>query len=153
MEKIHGFIEHIIYQNKENGYCVFQLSTREDEITCVGTLPYVGEGEWIEAEGAYTVHSSYGEQFKISSFEVKDPEDQISIERYLGSGAIKGVGTALAARIVRHFKEDTLRVIEEEPELTLNGINIRDYYKKHILRSCTEKDSREYREPTRRCFR
>lgn len=58
----------------------------------------------------------YGQQFKVTSFEEKAPEDEEAIERYLGSGAIKGIGLAMAARIVRHFKEDTFRIIEEEPE-------------------------------------
>jgi exodeoxyribonuclease V alpha subunit len=87
-----------------------------EEITCVGNLSYVGEGEKVELQGQYTSHPSYGEQFKIESYTVKPPEDEESVERYLGSGAIKGVGAALAARIVRHFRGDTFRIIEEEPE-------------------------------------
>ena len=70
----------------------------------------------IEAQGEYTEHPTYGQQFKVTSFEEKAPEDEEAIERYLGSGAIKGIGLAMAARIVRRFKEDTFRIIEEEPE-------------------------------------
>ena len=88
----------------------------EDEITCVGIFSAIAEGENIEAQGEYTEHPTYGQQFKVTSFEEKAPEDEEAIERYLGSGAIKGIGLAMAARIVRRFKEDTFRIIEEEPE-------------------------------------
>ena len=88
----------------------------EEEITCVGTFSAIAEGENIEATGEYTEHPTYGRQFKVDSFEEKAPEDEEAIERYLGSGAIKGIGLALAARIVRRFKDDTFRIIEEEPE-------------------------------------
>ena len=88
----------------------------EDEITCVGIFSTIAEGENIEATGDYTDHPTYGTQFKVVSFEEKAPEDQEAIERYLGSGAIKGIGLAMAARIVRRFREDTFRIIEEEPE-------------------------------------
>ncbi|HIR76800.1 MAG TPA: ATP-dependent RecD-like DNA helicase [Candidatus Choladousia intestinipullorum] len=116
MEKLEGYIDHIIFRNSDNGYTVLVLSTSGEEITCVGTLSYVGEGEKVELQGQYISHPSYGEQFKIESYTVKAPEDEESVERYLGSGAIKGVGVALAARIVRHFAGDTIRIIEEEPE-------------------------------------
>lgn len=88
----------------------------EEEITCVGTFSAIAEGENIEATGEYMEHPTYGRQFKVDSFEEKAPEDEEAIERYLGSGAIKGIGLALAARIVRRFKDDTFRIIEEEPE-------------------------------------
>ena len=92
------------------------LISAEEEITCVGTFSDIAEGENIEAIGEYTEHSTYGRQFKVSSFEEKEPEDEMAIERYLGSGAIRGIGLALAARIVRRFKKETFRIIEEEPE-------------------------------------
>lgn len=116
MEKLEGYIDHIIFRNSENGYTVLTLDASGEEITCVGTLSYIGEGEKVELQGQYISHPSYGDQFKIESYTVKAPEDEESVERYLGSGAIKGVGTALAARIVRHFAGDTFRIIEEEPE-------------------------------------
>lgn len=116
MEKITGYVEHIVYRNTENGYTVLNLVSGEDETTCVGIFSSIAEGENIEAEGEFTEHPTYGEQFKVARFEEKMPEDREAIERYLGSGAIKGIGLALAARIVRRFKEDTFRIIEEEPE-------------------------------------
>ena len=116
MESLAGYVEHIIYRNADNGYTVLNLVSGEDEITCVGIFSAIAEGENIEAQGEYTEHPTYGQQFKVTSFEEKAPEDEEVIERYLGSGAIKGIGLAMAARIVRRFKEDTFRIIEEEPE-------------------------------------
>ena len=116
METINGYVDHIIYRNADNGYTVLVLIYEEEEVTCVGYFSDIAEGENIEAKGEYTDHPTYGRQFKIASFEEKAPQDEVAIERYLGSGAIKGIGIALAARIVRRFKEDTFRIIEEEPE-------------------------------------
>lgn len=116
VESLAGYVEHIIYRNADNGYTVLNLVSGEDEITCVGIFSVIAEGENIEARGEYTEHPTYGQQFKVTSFEEKAPEDEEAIERYLGSGAIKGIGLAMAARIVRRFKEDTFRIIEEEPE-------------------------------------
>ena len=116
METITGFVEHIVFRNEENGYTVLNLAVEEDEVTCVGVFQFISEGESVELKGEYTVHPSYGPQFQVESYAIKAPQDIVSIERYLGSGAIKGVGATLAARIVRRFKEDTFRIIEEEPE-------------------------------------
>lgn len=116
-ERVTGYIDHIIFRNEENGYTVLVMKEKErGELTCVGTFQYINQGELVEAEGTFTSHPVYGEQFQILSYETKVPEDAMAMERYLGSGAIKGVGAALASRIVRHFGEDTLRVVEEEPE-------------------------------------
>ena len=87
-----------------------------EELTCVGTFQFLNEGENIRAKGHYTEHPSYGQQFSVYSYEAVIPQDSLAMERYLGSGAIKGVGAALAARIVKKFGEDTLRIIDEEPE-------------------------------------
>lgn len=116
MEAVTGYVDHIIYRNTENGYTVLKLNSEDDDLTCVGVFPYISEGEMVELKGELITHNTYGEQLKVESYEVKDPEDVVSIERYLGSGAIKGVGAALAARIVRKFKGETFRIIEEEPE-------------------------------------
>ncbi len=116
MERIEGYVDHIVFRNTDNGYTVMSVVSKGDEVTCVGMLQYIGDGELIEAQGHYTEHATYGRQFQIESYEIKAPEDAMAIERYLGSGAIKGIGVALAARIVRRFKDDTFRIIEEEPE-------------------------------------
>ncbi len=116
METVTGYVEHIVFRNEDNGYTVFHLNNEDGEVTCVGNFNYITEGELLELRGEYVMHSTYGLQLSVSSSEVKEPEDLLSIERYLGSGAIKGLGAALAGRIVRRFKEDTFRIIEEEPE-------------------------------------
>lgn len=116
METLTGYIDHIIYRNADNGYTVLVLVTGDEEITCVGSFSEVSEGENIEVVGEYTSHPTYGRQLKVERYMEKEPTDELSIERYLGSGAIKGIGAALAARIVRRFKSDTFRIIEEEPE-------------------------------------
>ena len=116
METVKGYVEHIVYRNEDNGYTVFHLNNDDGELTCVGNFHYIEEGELLKITGEYTTHKMYGLQFSVDSFEACEPEDLISIERYLGSGAIKGIGPALAGKIVRKFKEDTFRIIEEEPE-------------------------------------
>lgn len=115
LDKLKGFVEHIIYKNPQNGYGVINLKVEDMEITCTGIFANLDEGESIEAEGSYIEHAVYGTQFKVERFVVVAPEDRVAVERYLGSGAIKGVGAALAARIVRRFGDDTFRIIEEEP--------------------------------------
>jgi exodeoxyribonuclease V alpha subunit len=115
-EIIEGYIERIIFRNDENGYTVLSLHFDEEELTCVGTFPFISEGEFVQLSGDYTEHPVYGQQFIIKEYDLKEPEDLYSIERYLSSGAIKGIGEALAGRIVKKFKEDTFRIIEEEPE-------------------------------------
>lgn len=116
MDSIKGYVEHIVYRNEDNGYTVFNLNNDEGEMTCVGNFHYIEEGELLKLQGEYTTHKLYGLQFKAEASEVCEPEDLVSIERYLGSGAVKGIGAALAGRIVKKFKQDTFRIIEEEPE-------------------------------------
>lgn len=116
MATVTGYVEKIKYRNEENGYTVLSVSDGREEYILVGTFPYIGEGERIEATGRMVDHSVYGEQLAVESYEIKAPEDTLAIERYLGSGAVKGVGAALAKRIVKKFKADTFRIIEEEPE-------------------------------------
>lgn len=115
MEQLKGFVSHIIYRNMGNGYTVFELKS-EEEVTCVGIFQALDEGEILELTGEYTEHAVYGSQFKVDSFQIASPEDEAGVERYLGSGAIRGIGASLAARIVRRFGTDTFRIIEEEPE-------------------------------------
>jgi exodeoxyribonuclease V alpha subunit len=127
MEVISGYVEHIIYRREENGYTVFQLNSEDGEVTCVGNFNFIGDGELLEVKGEYTTHQIYGHQLQVKEYKLKEPEDLLSIERYLGSGAIKGIGIRLAGRIVRKFKEDTFRIIEEEPErlVEIKGISER----------------------------
>ena len=117
-ECVTGYIDHIIFRNEDNGYTVMVLKgvKDEDELTCVGTFPVITQGASIEAEGSFIQHPVYGKQFQAVRLTEKMPEDAMAMERYLGSGAIKGIGAALAGRIVRHFGADTLRIVEVEPE-------------------------------------
>ncbi len=126
METIKGYMDHFIFRKSENGYAVVCLVTEDDEITCRGTLSELSPGEKIEAEGEYVTHPIHGLQFQVSSYRTIPPDDCDSMERYLASGAIKGIGEALAARIVKKFKEDTFRIIEEEPErlAEIKGISL-----------------------------
>ncbi len=114
--EIKGYVDHVIYRKPENGYTVFVLSTKEEDITCVGYLQQVDQGENLLVQGEEVEHPLYGSQIKISSYQIVLPDDLQSMERYLGSGAIRGVGPALAKRIIKEFAGDTFRIIEEEPE-------------------------------------
>ena len=116
MDNITGYVDHIVYQNSDNGYTVMTLMAEGEEVTCVGMCKGLGQGENISAEGEYIEHPVYGRQFKVQTYETVAPTDRAGMERYLGSGAIRGVGEALAARIVKKFGDDTFRIIEEEPE-------------------------------------
>ena len=144
MDVIKGFVEHIIYRNAANGYTVLNLLVGEDETTCVGFFGSMDQGETIEAQGNFTTHPVYGEQFKIEQYKIVPPDDVVSIERYLGSGAIKGVGEALAARIVKRFGTDTYRIIEEEPERLAEIKGISERKAREIATMVYEKrDARE----------
>lgn len=138
-ETIEGYVEHIIYRNQENGYTVANLVVEEAEITCVGIFQYLNEGEAIRAKGVYKEHPSYGHQFSVSSYEIVIPQDSLAMERYLGSGAIRGIGAALAARIVRHFGDDTLRIIENEPERLAEVKGISERKAREIAEQVEEK--------------
>ena len=144
MDTVKGFIEHIIFRNAENGYTVLNLVDGEDEITCIGIFQTADQGETIEAQGEYITHAVYGEQFKIERYKIVPPDDAAGIERYLGSGAVKGVGAALAARIVKKFGADTYRIIEEEPERLAEIKGISDRKAREIAAALYEKrDARE----------
>lgn len=116
MATVKGFVEKIKYRNEDNGYTVLSLTDGKEEYILVGSFHYISEGEMIEASGTMVEHPLYGEQLSVEQYEMKAPEDTLSIERYLGSGAVKGIGAALASRIVKRFKADTFRIMEEEPE-------------------------------------
>ena len=116
MDSLSGFVEKIKYRNEENGYAILSVESGGEDYVLVGTFPMISEGEYITAEGHFQLHPTYGEQLVVETYEIKTPEDSASVQRYLSSGAVKGVGEALAKRIVKKFKHDTLRILEEEPE-------------------------------------
>lgn len=140
-ETVTGYIDHVIFRNEDNGYTVMVLKGMEEEreLTCVGTFPAITQGGAIEASGNYTTHPVYGKQFQIASYVEKMPEDALAMERYLGSGAIKGIGAALAARIVRRFGDDTMRIVEEEPERLAEIKGISEKKAMEIAEQMTEK--------------
>lgn len=139
MEVVTGYVEHIVFRNEENGYTVFNLENKEGELTCVGNFNFINEGEMLELHGDFVNHNVYGSQLRVSSHELKEPEDLVSIERYLGSGAVKGLGAALAGRIVRKFKKDTFRIIEEEPERLAEVKGISERKAREIAEQVEEK--------------
>jgi exodeoxyribonuclease V alpha subunit len=126
-KSISGYVENITFRNEENGYTVLTLSSGKKSITCIGTFGYIGQGEYVEIEGEEVFHEIYGEQMKVLEYKIVPATDELSLRKYLGSGAIKGLGAVLADRIVNKFGDDTLRVIEEEPErlAEIRGITLR----------------------------
>ena len=144
METINGFVDHIIFQNTDNGYTVLSLSTEDGEEILVGMLKGISQGDSIRAEGDYIEHPVYGVQFKVATFKTVMPEDVAGMERYLASGAIKGIGAALASRIVKKFGEDTFRIMEEEPERLVEVKGISERIAREISAQMEEKkDMRE----------
>ncbi len=139
-----GYIDKIIYKNEENGYAVFTVEGEDGEEIFVGNLYSAGEGLYIIAEGEYVNHPQYDIQFKFTSCEIKMPEDTVGIERYLASGIIKGIGEVRAKQIVKKFKTDTLRIIEEEPERLAEIKGISERQARSIAASYCEK--REFQE-------
>ena len=143
--ELEGCVDSIVFRNEENGYTVFELATKgsAEVLTCVGSFSYISEGEYYKLVCGENQHNVYGKQYKVLSYTSIEPEDAEAMERYLGSGAIKGVGKALAARIVKQFGDETFRVIEEEPErlADIKGISER------MARSISENfyDKREMR--------
>ncbi|AOZ97486.1 SF1B family DNA helicase RecD2 [Butyrivibrio hungatei] len=115
-EVVKGYIDHFIYKNAENGYGVVSLVVGGEELVCTGIFKDADVGDTLEIEGDIVNHPVYGEQLKVANFKIIMPDDAVSMQRYLGSGAIKGVGEALAARIVKKFGAETFRIIEDEPE-------------------------------------
>lgn len=116
LEIIEGYVGNIIFRNAENGYTVFHLESTQEDETCVGLFSFISEGQYMQLTGRYEDNPVYGVQFHVTSWVQSSPKDEAGMERYLSSGAVKGIGKALAARIVKHFKLDTFRIIEEEPE-------------------------------------
>lgn len=122
-----GYLEHFLFRNEDNGYTVFNLAMEKEDVICVGNFKSIEQGETLELTGEFINHNVYGEQFKVEDYKIIPPEDRVAMERYLGSGAIKGVGEALAKRMVKAFGNDTFRIIEEEPErlVEIKGISER----------------------------
>ena len=130
MAHLEGYVSHIRFHNEENGYTVMEIETTHGDEVLVGNFHYINEGEYICAEGEYVDHPAHGPQYRMTSYTVKEPEDKAAMERYLASGAIKGMGAALAARVIKKFKGNTFDIIENEPErlAEVKGISCCAYF-------------------------
>ena len=126
VKEIKGTVKKITYRNESNSYTVAEVLTDGKSQTVVGILPFLTEGDEAVFYGEYTVHPSYGEQFKAERFERKAPQNSAAILRYLSSGAIKGIGPATAQKIVEKFGADTLDIIQNKPQdlATVKGITL-----------------------------
>ncbi len=127
MVELQGYIDRIVFRNEENGYSVLCMKEGNKEEFLVGVFPDVSEGEYLTARGEMNVHPIYGKQLRVQEYEFTAPDDAASTLKYLSSGAIKGIGEALATRIVKKFGDDTFRIMEEEPErlAEVKGISMR----------------------------
>ncbi len=114
--RLTGEVESIIYENKENGYTVFSLTTEDDEVTCVGIVPQIHTGETLEIGGRWSIHPVYGRQIQVQYYEKSMPTTKSGMEKYLASGLIRGIGPKTAKKIVERFGEASFYAIEEKPE-------------------------------------
>jgi len=113
--ELKGEVEDIIYQNETNSYTIAIFDTEEEETTIVGYLPFVNSGDTLKVIGRFIEHKEYGRQFKVDTFEKLMPETLGALERYLANGNVKGIGEAIAKRIIKKFGEDTINVFKFEP--------------------------------------
>ena len=111
-----GFIENIVFSNEENGYKIVEFNENGMRHTLVGEMGAAGVGDFVECETVPVIHAVFGKQYKVQSYRILRPETAGQMEIYLASGAVKGIGASLAARIVKEFGADTFRIMEEEPE-------------------------------------
>ncbi|NLD48940.1 MAG: ATP-dependent RecD-like DNA helicase [Clostridiaceae bacterium] len=118
MEYLSGVVERITFINEENGFCVFKIKSKgfADLVTVVGNMAAVNVGAVVSLKGEWKYDSKFGKQFNVLYYTETIPATVAGIEKYLGSGLIKGIGPVNAKRIVRHFKEETIRIIEQEPD-------------------------------------
>lgn len=116
MEEKQGIITEIIFHNEENGYTIAVMETEDEYFTVVGCLPSCVKGSGYKLRGTFKIHPTYGEQFAFSEFEEMLPTGKAGIEGFLASGVIKGIGPKMAAAIVNQFGEETLEIMEHEPE-------------------------------------
>ena len=125
-ERISGRIEHITYKNSQNGYTVFKLYANGEEVVATGKFPFISVGEVVTLTGTYTVHPTYGPQFRADECERQTPSTSAAILRYLSSGAIKGIGPATAQKLLKRFGSETLDIIKDQPErlAEIRGISL-----------------------------
>ena len=137
-QELSGIVERVVFRNEENGWTVLELAAEEEFHKVVGVLPTVQAGEQLKLTGEWVEHAKFGRQFRAHSCEHELPTDRAAVFRYLASGAIKGIGPVTASALVAQFGEDTLRVMEEEPERLCEV--------RGITAAKASKIAREYRE-------
>ena len=111
-----GEVEDIIYYNETNSYMIAEFDTEDEQTTIVGYLPFIGRGDNLKVIGNFVEHKKYGRQFKVETFEKLMPQTLGALEKYLANGNIKGVGEAIAKRIVSKFGEETIQIFKTEPQ-------------------------------------
>ncbi len=139
MEEIKGYVSNIVYRNSDNAYTVFEVNSDGEEITCTGYPSAISEGESCIVQGEYVQHAVYGQQLKISVYQPCAPEDAQAVYRYLSSGAIKGIGETIASRIIKKFGNDTMRILDEEPERLAEVKGISERIAREIAMQVEEK--------------
>lgn len=118
--EIQGVVQDIIYQNELNSYTIASFETDDEEITIVGYLPFIVQGDTLKLVGKFVTHQDYGEQFKIDTFEKMMPQTLASLEQYLSNGTIRGIGPSTAKKIVNTFGDETIYIFKYEPEKLAN---------------------------------
>lgn len=126
LEEIHGNVEELVYRKPENGFTVLELSCDDEYITVVGVLPEVNVGEKLKLRGEWSVHQTFGRQFKAELCERSLPSTAADLYRYLASGAVKGIGPKTAQRIIERFGDEAFEVLEKHPKslALINGISL-----------------------------
>lgn len=125
--EMEGSVENIVYHNDGNQYTVMEISCGDELVTVVGTFPYISVGEKLHLYGTWTAHATFGQQFRAQAFERSRPETTSAMLKYLSSGAVKGIGTATAGKIIEVFGDEAIDVIENDPErlATIKGITLK----------------------------
>lgn len=118
--EIQGVVQEVIYQNELNSYTIATFETDDEEITIVGYLPFIVQGDTLKLIGKFVTHQEYGEQFKIDTFEKMMPQTLASLEQYLSNGTIRGIGPSTAKKIVNTFGDETIYIFKYEPEKLAN---------------------------------
>ena len=126
LEPLAGLVERVTFHSGESGFAVLQVKVRgrHELVTVVGTLPEVKAGEWVDARGRWVIERDYGRQFRAAALRTAPPTTAEGMKKYLASGLIKGIGPAMAGRLVDAFNVQVFEVIEQAPErlLEVGGI-------------------------------
>src|SRR5665647_3870091 len=116
MPEIQGIIDDVVFHNEDNGYIIAHLFDNKKQITVVGIVPYISEGQNLKLTGEWVAHPQFGKQFRITYCEEIIPSSLVGIEKYLASGVIQGIGPVTAKKIVERFGEDTMDILDNEIE-------------------------------------